>query len=415
MSDRSQLLDMDTLSKKSGVSPRRIRSWIEGGLVPGPMGKGRRARYDQEHLETVQLIESMREANLPLNVIRAYIDEHGVSPTAAETSDVNAESAEDGSSGPEEWASIHVGQGAKHKNPLAGLATAGEAGKALIAKAGAAVTRPRSASIGSVLAGLAHSSKKPAAEPPASSLWERIPLSPDIEIHVKVSRLSSKAQSADSDIEASEQKALVAAIEMLEDTPDGLAFDELVERLQATDSTLSPDVVPYLLWRLIDEDQRAVYNVADGVLRLGAASQGLSGGSSEAQRSMATSDHPSEFARGTVSYVRVLSRLVTAAEERATLTYPELAEALGLTPRGAHLGAQVGRILDLVSEDEVRAGRPMLSAVVVGYRRGPGPGFYRLARDLGRLEASDTRGERDFWKTELEAVYETWARPQARP
>lgn len=70
---------------------------------------------------------------------------------------------------------------------------------------------------------------------------------------------------------------------------------------------------------------------------------------------------------------------------------------------------EVGQMLGEISEDEVHAGRPMLSAVVVGVSGKPGPGFFGLAGDLGRL--SDGGDQQAFWEQERDAVYDAWRRP----
>ena len=113
--------------------------------------------------------------------------------------------------------------------------------------------------------------------------------------------------------------------------------------------------------------------------------------------------------RGTTTYFRVLADLVRAAEHRGVTTYQDLAVIMGLPTRGTNMGAQTGQALGEISEDEVRAGRPMLSAVAVNVNGKAGPGFFGLARDLGRLSAGDD--EEAFWRRELEAAYETWRRP----
>jgi len=64
-------------------------------------------------------------------------------------------------------------------------------------------------------------------------------------------------------------------------------------------------------------------------------------------------------------------------------------------------------ILGEISTAEHEAGRGMLSVVVV-HKSGdgmPGAGFLELARSLGR----DTGDRVEFWASELDRVYRTWA------
>ena len=112
--------------------------------------------------------------------------------------------------------------------------------------------------------------------------------------------------------------------------------------------------------------------------------------------------------RGTTTYVHVLAELVRAAQYRGLTTYQDIALIMGLPLKGSHMGAETGHMLGEISEDEVRAGRPMLSAVAVGVSGKPGPGFYQLAHDLGRCPAD--AGEGTFWQQEREAVYDAWKR-----
>ncbi len=113
--------------------------------------------------------------------------------------------------------------------------------------------------------------------------------------------------------------------------------------------------------------------------------------------------------RGTTQYARVLAELVQAAQYRGVTTYQDIALIMGLPTEGHHMGQEISRMLDEISRDEARAGRPLLSAVVVGTEGRPGPGFYKLAAalELAESEAADAR----FWKAQQKAVYEAWKRP----
>ena len=113
--------------------------------------------------------------------------------------------------------------------------------------------------------------------------------------------------------------------------------------------------------------------------------------------------------RGTTTYVHVLAELVRAAQYRGITTYQDIAVIMGLPVKGAHMGAETGQILGEICEDEVRAGRPMLSAVAVNVQGKAGPGFYALAKDLGRMRAGED--DRAFWDREVRAVYDAWRRP----
>ena len=112
--------------------------------------------------------------------------------------------------------------------------------------------------------------------------------------------------------------------------------------------------------------------------------------------------------RGKPEYFRIFTELITAAKYRGTVTYQEIAKILGLPLSGNYMGTEIGHLVGEISEDEVQAGRPMLSAVVVNTTGKPGPGFFELARHLNRLDSSDRDTEARFWEKELRAVYEQW-------
>jgi hypothetical protein len=110
--------------------------------------------------------------------------------------------------------------------------------------------------------------------------------------------------------------------------------------------------------------------------------------------------------RGTTKYVHVLAELVRAAQYRGLTTYQDIAAIMGLPLEGSHMGSAIGHILGEICEDEVA--RPMLSAVAVGVSGKPGPGFYSLARELGRPKQAD---DLVFWENERNAAYAAWRRP----
>jgi hypothetical protein len=100
-------------------------------------------------------------------------------------------------------------------------------------------------------------------------------------------------------------------------------------------------------------------------------------------------------------------QLVTAAEQRRTLTYFEAARAAGLSLDTPVARASFARMLRDISTREHRAGRPLLSALVVllGNRR-PGQGFFELARELDLLGNQPPEA---FHRQELARVHDYWS------
>ena len=95
----------------------------------------------------------------------------------------------------------------------------------------------------------------------------------------------------------------------------------------------------------------------------------------------------------------VYGELIAIARRGETANYSDIAFLAEDYP---HLF----RILDRINRHEHRAGRPLLSAVVVGSQGMPGRGFFELARTLG-LYVGD--GETQYWSEELERVHKRWA------
>jgi DNA-binding transcriptional MerR regulator len=61
---------LKSLEEQSGVPARRLRNWIRLKLLPRPLGRGRSACYDAEHLLRARVVEHLRDAKLALPVIR---------------------------------------------------------------------------------------------------------------------------------------------------------------------------------------------------------------------------------------------------------------------------------------------------------------------------------------------------------
>ena len=108
---------------------------------------------------------------------------------------------------------------------------------------------------------------------------------------------------------------------------------------------------------------------------------------------------------GTKEYALIYAELITAAKYRGTLTYQEIAKILGVPLKGRYMSKEVGAVLGAISRDENTHGRPMLSAIAVDAKGKAGPGFFNLARILGRLTSEDDLA---FWESECKAVYDTW-------
>jgi hypothetical protein len=100
------------------------------------------------------------------------------------------------------------------------------------------------------------------------------------------------------------------------------------------------------------------------------------------------------------------SEMIRTARRRSTITYSELAgviKAISFQPDEKPFHNLLGQI----SIEEERAGRGMLSVVVVHRSdHRPGQGFFELAHDLDH----DVRDREKFWADELQRIYDAWPR-----
>ena len=111
----------------------------------------------------------------------------------------------------------------------------------------------------------------------------------------------------------------------------------------------------------------------------------------------------------------IRERLIQIARFQNLISYDDLNRQLDLgldftSPQDRDL---IGHWLGEISEHEVRAGRHMLSAVVV-HKEGesfgdPGKGFYDFAQELG-IYSGD--GNLEFWAQEVKWLHEYWSSHQ---
>ena len=103
----------------------------------------------------------------------------------------------------------------------------------------------------------------------------------------------------------------------------------------------------------------------------------------------------------------VCERLVQAARAGEFVHYGELAKMLGINMDNPHFGAEVGKVLGRISEDEVAAGRPMISAIVVSKEDMlPGHGFYNLGQQLHLVDPGED--EIGFAVRQIRKVHAYW-------
>ena len=108
------------------------------------------------------------------------------------------------------------------------------------------------------------------------------------------------------------------------------------------------------------------------------------------------------------SVERIAARLRAVARAGQTVTYNDLAAVVGWDMDDPATARAVAGSLRAISTAEHAAGRPLLSAVVVGAKTGrPGKGFFKLAQRLGRYDGA---ADGTFFAQELRRVHAHWQR-----
>lgn len=150
-------LDINALSRETGVPVRTIRYYLAKGLLPSA-GRGPGASYGHGHRDRLRLIRRLQDAHQPLAVIGdklSVLDDAGVAAALAEPS---AAAAATGPATAYDYVRQVLGKPARPGEPPAGTA------------------RPESS---------ATPAPPPIARQSHRSTWERITLHPDIELHVR--------------------------------------------------------------------------------------------------------------------------------------------------------------------------------------------------------------------------------------
>ncbi len=73
---------LDELAQHAGVSPRTVRYYVQRGLLPAPVFRGRDTEYTRSHLVRLRAIKRLQEHFLPLDAIQVELE--GRSPADIE-------------------------------------------------------------------------------------------------------------------------------------------------------------------------------------------------------------------------------------------------------------------------------------------------------------------------------------------
>ena len=166
-SEPDKTFDLNDLCQQSGVTTRTVRYYVQQGLLPSP-GLGAGARYGQGHLVRLRLIRRLQSEHLPLAEIRRRLE--GLDDEAVQ---VLLERSSAGSSS---------------------ATSAVDYVRQVLGSAGSSPPRNARPSPPLPPASPARPPAAPSSPPPGRTArppgadraqWERIALTPDVEVHVR--------------------------------------------------------------------------------------------------------------------------------------------------------------------------------------------------------------------------------------
>src|SRR3954467_1139404 len=68
-----ELLTLDELTARVGMSVRNIRFYTTKGLVPPPIRRGRSGYYSPDHVARLELVQELQAPGSPLSAIEKYV------------------------------------------------------------------------------------------------------------------------------------------------------------------------------------------------------------------------------------------------------------------------------------------------------------------------------------------------------
>jgi DNA-binding transcriptional MerR regulator len=154
---RGTAYTLTELAREAVVSPRTVRYYIQHDLLPPPKGAGPASHYDDGHLDRLRLIKRLKKSHLPLAEIRKQIkplnDEEVQAVLGKESGEVTDTAIE----------------------YIRGILNVREE----------ALREPSALVLEDIVSAYELRSNIPQTPEPTRAHWERIGLSPDIEIHIR--------------------------------------------------------------------------------------------------------------------------------------------------------------------------------------------------------------------------------------
>ncbi|GAA1913273.1 helix-turn-helix domain-containing protein [Nocardioides hwasunensis] len=83
--ETEELLTLDALTARTGVSARNVRFYTSRGLVPSPIRRGRSGYYGPDHVARLELVRELQGHGFTLSAIEKYVEQI---PATASPSDI---------------------------------------------------------------------------------------------------------------------------------------------------------------------------------------------------------------------------------------------------------------------------------------------------------------------------------------
>ena len=77
-------MSIGELADAAGLTRRAIRFYVQQGLLPTPLGRGRGRHYDATHLDALRRITDLQQAGHSLDAIRQILAGRPVAPPATD-------------------------------------------------------------------------------------------------------------------------------------------------------------------------------------------------------------------------------------------------------------------------------------------------------------------------------------------
>lgn len=75
MQPDDSLYTLADLEEATGFHARRIRNWIQTGVLPAPHGRGPGPHYGEEHLQRLRFIQRLPNERIPIEFLRQVFEE----------------------------------------------------------------------------------------------------------------------------------------------------------------------------------------------------------------------------------------------------------------------------------------------------------------------------------------------------